>query len=238
MRRGALTNFIAIALVASSAVAFTRFDPSNYLPGVIHHLEQARVSAEAGQTSLAMAHSEVILHERGLGVYIDLTEAPADIQDACRNAASRAIQYWNETVGEGSLYEVDSPDLAKIRIQFAKEVTLRGSQVGGYCSQSRGVTLSGDGEEATPEYSATILARFQLPRGPVLNEDCLQNIVAHEIGHVYGLRDCMEPDHLMSPLNPSRPKFDLHPDELEALQQLRLMVFGIQRTAQAKVKDN
>ncbi len=185
-----------------------------------------------------MAHSEVILHERGLGVYIDLSEAPVEIHEVCRNAARRAIQYWNETIGEDSIYEVEVPESARIRVLFAKEVTLRGSQVGGYCSQSRGVTLSGDGEEATPEYSAIILARFQLPRGPVLNEDCLQNIVAHEIGHVYGLRDCTEPDHLMSPLNPTRPKFDLHPDELEALQQLRLTVFGIQRTAQAKVNEN
>lgn len=238
MRRGALTNLIAIALVGSSAVAFTRFDQSNYLPGVLHHLEQARVSAEAGHSSLALAHSEVILHERGLGVYIDLAETPPDIREACLSAARRALQYWNFTIGEGALVEVDTPDLAKIRIQFAREVTLRGSQVGGYCSQSRGVTLSGDGEEATPEYSATILARFQLPRGPALNEDCLQNIVAHELGHVYGLRDCVEPDHLMSPLNPSRPKLDLHPDELEALHQLRLMVFGIQRSVQSKVKDN
>lgn len=237
MRRGALANFIALALVASSAYAITRLDETKYLPGVIHHLDQAKASLDEGQTSLSLAHSEIILHEQGLSVYVDLSETPDELKVACRNAATRALKYWNDTLGANSLIETDSPEQAKVRISFTKEVELRGRQVGGYCSQSRGITVSGSGE-ATAEYSAAIFARFNLPNGPVLNEDCLVNIVTHELGHVYGLRDCSDPEYLMSPLNPSKPKFELHADELEALRQLRLTVFEIQRSVLAKIKGN
>jgi hypothetical protein len=92
--------------------------------------------------------------------------------------------------------------------------------------------------EATSEYFATIYARFEMPGGRHLNADSLQNIVAHEIGHVYGLNDCTDPGHLMSALNPSRPKFDLHADEMTALRNLRLTTFGIQRTAWVRTRAN
>lgn len=237
MRRGALLHFIALALVASSAYAISRFDESRYLPGVLHHLDKAKTSLEEGQTSLSLAHSEIILHEKSLAVYVDLSQVPEELQATCRNAADRSLKYWNNTLGSASLVEVQGAELAKLRISFSKEVELRGQQVGGYCSQSRGVTVSGEGE-ATPEYSAAIYARFNLPNGPILNEDALTNIVTHELGHVYGLRDTVEPEYLMSPLNPTKPKFELHPYELDALQQLRLTVFELQRSAVARIKDN
>lgn len=237
MRRGALANFIALALVASSAYAISRFDEANYLSGVIHHLDQAKASLEDGQPSLALAHSEIILHEQGLNVYIDLSETPDELKEACRRSATRALRYWNNTIGPDSLVEVQSPEQAKVRISFTREVELRGRQVGGYCSQSRGITVAGSGE-ATPEYSAAIFARFALPNGPILNEDGLTNIVTHEIGHIYGLKDHTNPEYLMSPLNPSKPKLELHADELVALERLRLTVVEIQRAVLAKFKDN
>ncbi len=237
LRRGALAYLFAACMVATSAFAVTRFDAHNYLPGVLYHLERAKASLEAGDVALALAHTEVVVHDKGRTVYIDLGDSNGNLRKACENAASRSLAFWNKTLGYQALTQVATSDKADIHITFSREVVLRGHQVGGSCSQSRSVNLGHNGVP-TPSYSANIKARYQLPNGSTLNEDCLFNIVAHEIGHVYGLNDCTEPGHLMSPLDPRKPKFDLHDDELEALSTLRETVFEIQRSALAKSNGN
>jgi predicted Zn-dependent protease len=214
---------------------FARADleQAHYLRGVMHHLERAKQTLESGQLSAAMAHSRMVLHDQGLRVHIDFSEVP----EGQKNDCERSIQYWNDTLGSGSLNLVDTAQAAEVQIVFNREVKLEGVQVGGYCSQTRSITVTSSGD-ATANYSATIQARYQLPGGKSLNEDCLTNIVTHEIGHVYGLNDCTDRGHLMSALNPSKPKSELDGDEMEALKQLRLTAFGIQRQIQAKSKGN
>lgn len=210
---------------------------SSYLPGALHQLEQAKQAMEEGNVAMAQAYARLVLHDQGLKVFIDLSEAPASLRSEAESASMEAIDYWNATVGASSLSLVQSANEAQVQIVFRREVILRGVQVGGYCSQSRSVTANGPGE-ATSEYFATIFARYEMPGGRRLSALSLKNIVAHEIGHVYGLNDCADRDHLMSALDPSKPKFDLHADEMTALRNLRLTTFGIQRAALTRVRLN
>jgi len=234
---GTPTKIALATLMVFPTYARADLEQAHYLRVVLHHLEQAKVTLESGQLSAAMAHSRMVLHDQGLRVYVDFSEVPEAQKNDCQNAAARAIQYWNSTLGSGSLNVVDNAGAAEVRIVFYREVKLEGVQVGGYCTQSRSITMTSAGD-ATPNYSATIQARYQLPGGKNLNEDCLTNIVTHELGHVYGLNDCTDRGHLMSALNPSKPRSDLDGDEMEALKQLRLTVFEIQRQIQAKSKGN
>lgn len=227
---------LAGALIWPASVGATLRE-QNYLPSVLQHVEKARMAAESGQGSVALAHARMVLHDQGLGVYIDLSETPSQLQDSCRTAAEKAVQFWDQTLGGDSLTIVDTPSAAQVRILFQREVSLRGTQVGGYCAQSRSVTVSGTGEADT-SYNATIYARYQLPNGTMLNDACLLNVVTHEFGHVYGLSDCADSSRLMSALNPSKPKFELHADELEALRALRLRTFQIQRSIVSAIKGN
>jgi predicted Zn-dependent protease len=230
----------AVVLAASvwgSPPPAIELETSRYLPGALYQLEQAKVAAEEGNVAVAQAYTRLVLHDQGLKVFVDLNEAPSSLQEEAKAAAREAVDYWNETIGEGALTLVESEPEAQVRIVYRREVTLRGIQVGGYCSQSRGVAINASGE-ASSEYFATIFARYELPGGKRLNGASLKNIVAHEIGHIYGLNDCTEPDHLMSALNPAKPKFDLHADEMTALRNLRLTSFGIQRSALMRSREN
>jgi hypothetical protein len=224
------------ALIWPASVGATLRE-QNYLPSVLQHVERARVAAESGQNSIAMAHARMVLHDQGLRVYIDLSKTPDQLQGSCRTAAEKAVQFWNQTLGSQALTVVDTPSSAQVRILFQRDVTLKGTQVGGYCAQNRTVTINGTGEAETT-YNATIYARYQLPNGTTLNDACLLNVVTHEFGHVYGLSDCADSSRMMGALNPSKPKFELHADEVEALRELRLTTFRIQRSASTEPKGN
>ncbi|MBC8064920.1 MAG: hypothetical protein H7Y17_08830 [Chlorobia bacterium] len=237
LRWGALARLTVAAIAICPSFASADLDEHNYLPSVLNHLQKAKSALESGQDGLAVAHSRMILHDQGIRVFIDLSETPSSLQESCRKAALKAVETWNETLGAGSLNLVDTAGAAEARIVFSKEVLLRGVQVGGYCAQSRSVSFSTNGS-AVGTYSATIYSRYQLPSGQLLSDDCLVNVVTHEIGHMYGLNDCADSSHLMGALNPSKPKTDLQADELEALRQLRLMAFEIQRTIDARSKGN
>lgn len=220
-------------MVGSPAGQPYRLNEADYLPGVNHHAERARTAMDQGQWEVASAHTELLLHSQGLRVFVDTSQMPVSLTEIGKAASARAVEYWNGVVGPKSLTLVDTPAAADLTIQFNKEIVLRGIQVGGYASQSRSVTVGGDGS-ASPDYQATIYARYQLPNGNLLNEAAMLNVVAHEIGHIYGLNDSTEGSHLMSPLNPNRTKLELHPDELEALKNLRLTLFEMQRDIAAK----
>jgi predicted Zn-dependent protease len=236
-----LAGVVAKAFLLASSVWGTaptvELDASSYLPGAMHQLEQARIAMDEGNLAMAQAYARLVMHDQGLKVFVDLSEAPESLVEDASRAAQGAIEYWNSTIGGGSLTVVETAAEAQVKIVYRREVILRGVQVGGYCSQSRSVTANGTGE-ATSEYYATIFARYDMPGGRRLSAASLQNIVAHEIGHVYGLNDCTEPGHLMSALDPSNPKFDLHADEMTALRNLRLTTFGIQRAAWARAREN
>ena len=228
-----ITLLCTVVLAAGTTLARNRFDSSAYLPGAMHHLDQSRIQFESGNLGESVAHSRLILHDQGLKVFVE-HEVASKSQE---KSAERAIAFWNEVLGSGSLERTDRAESADVTIVYQAEVNIGGTPVGGYCSQSRFVGR-GESGEAKPEYRATIVARTRMPNGQELNEDCLVNIVAHEIGHVYGLNDCTDPGHLMSALNPSRPKFSLQSDELEALQRFRLTAFEILRSAEAEAKGN
>lgn len=237
LRWGAPARLIIAAIAVWPSFASADLDEHKYLPSVLAHLQKAKSAVESGQDGLAIVHSRMILHDQGIRVFIDLSETPLLLQEPCRKAALRAVESWNETLGAGSLNLVDTAEAAEARIVFSREVVLRGVQVGGYCAQSRAITFNVS-EGATGSYSATIYSRYQLPNGQLLSEESLVNVVTHEIGHMYGLNDCADSGHLMGALNPSKPKTDLQADELEALRQLRLMAFEIQRTIDARSKGN
>jgi len=235
--RNRLAYSLIACLASVPALANPILNESDYLSDVLQHLDRAKMALESGQTSLALAHTRIVLHDQGLNIYFDLSNVAESQKEDCLKAASESVRYWNSVLGEGSLRTVQNESDAQVRIDFREEVVLQNVQVGGYCSQSRAVTSSPEGE-AIDEYRATILARTKWPGGRNLSGDYLRNIVTHEMGHLYGLSDCAEPGHLMSPLNPTKTKFDLHPEELEALKQLRLTAFETQRSIQAKSKGN
>lgn len=237
MLAGVIAKAVFLASSAWGSAPVAELNTSRYLPGAMYQLEQARQAMEEGNVAMAQAYTRLVLHDQGLKVYVDLSEAPESLKEDAAVAAHEAIDYWNSTVGSSSLTLVESAQEAQVQIVYRREVILRGIQVGGYCSQTRSVTANGSGE-ATSEYYATIFARYELPGGRRLNGASLKNIVAHEIGHIYGLNDCVEPGHLMSALDPSKPKFDLHADEMTALRQLRLTTFGIQRAAWMRSREN
>ena len=212
-------------------------EEKDYLPDVLQHLDQARLALESGQTSIALAHTRIVLHDQGLNVYFDTSSAPSQIAGDCRTAGEEAVKYWNEALGEGSLKIVDNASEAQVTVQFTPEVLLKGVQVGGFCSQSRSVT-SGTTGEAVADYEAVIHARTNWPGGRALSRDYLRNIVTHEVGHIYGLNDCADANHMMGPLSATKTKFELHPDEFEALRRLRLTAFETQRNILAKAKGS
>jgi hypothetical protein len=225
----AVTHLLAASLASSAPTNRAILEDSRYLPGTLYHYAQAQEMLEAGQVGMAAAHSRLVLHDQGLKVFVDFSRTPEGLRSTGQRTVEKAVDYWNQTLGSQALQLVETPSDAQVTVMFASDVVLQGVRVGGYCSQSRGVTIGASGEPAA-QYSATILARFQLPGGRRLSDDCLLNVVTHEFGHVFGLNDCTEPGHLMSPLNLSRPRTDLHPDELEALGALRLTTLAMQRS--------
>jgi len=218
-------------MAGASSLAGSKFDSAAYLPGALYHLEQSKALMEAGDYQMSTAHSRMVLHDQGLQVFVS-----DDDNKMYRKAAEKAVSFWNETLGEGALVITENRDEAKVSIIFEREVTLNGTPVGGYCAQSRSIGYDDQGQP-TPLYRATIMTRTMVGRHK-LNEACLVNIIAHEIGHVYGLNDCTDQGHLMSALNLRRPKFELDDDELEALQQFRLTAFEILRSTEAAPKQN
>jgi predicted Zn-dependent protease len=234
---GAIPKIVFAVIAFSSPVPRANLQAENYLRGAVHHLERAQETLESGQFELASAHATLVLHDQGLRVHVDFSQATGIQQSEAKAAVETSIRYWNSTLGFSSLTQVEDPAQADVRVVFQREVVLRGVQVGGYCSQSRSVSYDTAGNAAS-QYSATIFARLALPGGKALDENCLTNIVAHEFGHVYGLSDNAKGGHLMSPLSPSSPRFDLEPDELEALRALRLTAFEIRHAVMARAKAN
>lgn len=226
----AVTQLLVASFSSSAPASRAILEDSRYLPGILYHYAQAQEMLEAGQVGMAAAHSRLVLHDQGLKVYVDFSRTPESLRDTGQRTVEKAVDYWNSTLGTQTLQLVETPSDAQVTVVFASDVVLQGVRVGGYCSQSRGVTIGASGEPSA-QYSATILARFQLPGGRRLNDECLLNVVTHEFGHVFGLNDCTEPGHLMSPLNLSRPRTELHPDEIEALGALRLTTLALQRSA-------
>jgi len=235
LHRRALFVLVACAGVLP-AVAFRSFDRRVYLPEVLDHIERAR-SLDASQAELASAHAKVILHDEGLKVFVDYSQVPSGQLADCQSAVNDAIQYWNGVVGPNALTVQDSAAGSDVRLDFRPDVRLNGIQVGGYCSQSWGVSSSGT-DGASHSYNASISARLAWPGGRAMSRDYLRNIVTHEFGHVYGLNDSPDAGRLMSPLSATKPRFDLDTDEAEALKEIRLTAFSLERDTEARAKRN
>jgi hypothetical protein len=236
MRWGALAPLLIIALTATTTSARKNFDYQLYLPGTVSQLDKSRQAFDEGNLDLALAHSKLVLHDEPMQVFVDYGMAGNRDRNRMSKAVDKALKFWNDTLGFEALTRTEDSYAARVQVVFTPEVDFQGVPVGGYCSQSRGITPESNGQYR-PDYSATIYARTKYG-GRSFNEDCLVNIVAHEIGHIYGLSDCADPGHLMSGLNPSRPKFELQADELEALQSLRLTALEIQRSIESREKGN
>jgi hypothetical protein len=177
-------------------------------------------SLRQGNYNKAIAYTGLILIEGEIKYSIDLSLIPDGDRARATESTNRAIQIWEESLGNEIKFIPVDRSKAQLRIQFKEQVRTRGNEIAGYAVWQRNVHDWGNGIYRA-SLSGDIDLRTKTPTGRDMSTDAMTHAAAHEIGHLLGLWDSPTFGDIMGPLHLKQPITKLSSNELNALRDAR-----------------
>lgn len=170
-----------------------------------------------GHKAAAMAVLEsLLLGTAKIGV---APGANATENAALTDAASRAVAVWGNALADSPFAMARPQEKANVTVQLVDDLGNGGDTQGKVVARRDFYVGNGHGFHLTAHVyvKRTVLGRR-------LTEDELTGVVAHELGHLLGLDDDLEPRGLMGPFVPGRPRLEPVRTEVESVQHYRQTV--------------
>jgi predicted Zn-dependent protease len=230
---------LKLILSALVLVTTTGLQASGYraqiLPDMMQHLDCARTCLHKGEFEVARAHTDIILLNRDLKVFVDTGYADRENAALCEQALDGAITMWENALGgEVHFLSVREEKEADIVVRFESNVlSSRGQEVGGNVNWTRSIVT--DGLETRGVVKATIKVRTYCPGRDRMTLEQMRHVACHELGHVLGLGDSPRVGDIMGPLDLRRPATVISIDEVQALREVRDTASDLRREATNKV---
>jgi len=166
----------------------------------------AQARLRANDMNGARQFADMVLQSRGIRVAAAWEGVDEEAKPRCLAALRDAVAAWKRQLPELTIEVVQDPAKANWTIQFQPSVQCRGVQVAG-------ITKWRSMSEGTIEIR-TVLGR-PYPQAHM----CAT--ITHELGHVLGLADHDDTDHLMGPISLAKRPAALGQHELNPLRALR-----------------
>jgi predicted Zn-dependent protease len=225
----------AVLLLASVAGIGAAGYRAQVLPDMNQHIDCAKASVAKGEYDLARAHTDIVLLNHDVKVYVDASRCDRDTQALCQEAVEGATGMWKSALkDEVNFVIAERESEADIVVKFEASVySNSGQAVGGTVSWTRSVVS--DTGEIRGVVKAQIKVRTYSPNGSRMTLEQMRHVSCHELGHVLGLGDSPRIGDIMGPLDLQHPATQLGTEEVQALTQIRETAAGLRREATEKV---
>ncbi|MDQ2986714.1 MAG: hypothetical protein M3R13_08315 [Armatimonadota bacterium] len=168
----------------------------------------------------AMAMLELLLVPMGTEVRIDLSAAPDSLQPRFAQGIQRGFDLWEAALGDDFPFRVrfDGGGDPSVELRLVDKIDDEYHQMGELFVTRR---VSWSKRSHHGELTGTLkISRFSRP-GRHLTSDEVTHIVAHELGHAFGLGDCDSVREIMGPVLIGRPFARLTSDEVRRVKATR-----------------
>lgn len=181
-----------------------------------------KFSADLDRAEAALAAGDAAQAEALAGLVrmpVIRCELPAGATWEQKEAARRGFAMWTGALDGAVEFQLAEPAQGDVRLVFSPQVWHAGQDVAGKAVWSRTAQKWAMGSWSSL-LSATLHIRTEIQGRPrSVNE--MAATVAHELGHLMGLADSDNMDHLMGPALEGQAASGPSPEEAEALKSLQ-----------------
>lgn len=209
-----VTAITAAAVLISGAKLPTGSDPS-----FESYFTQA-LSFSTPEPHRAMAMLELLLVPIGTEVSVDLSGAPEAMKGRFAQGIQRGFGLWEDALGDDFPFKLrlNAGGDPSVELRLVDRIDDDYHQMGELYVTRR---VSWSKRSHHGELTGTLkISRFSRP-GRHLTSDEVTHIVAHELGHAFGLGDCESVREIMGPVLIGRPFARLTADEVSRVKIIR-----------------
>lgn len=218
-------------LTAAAALAFSAKLPAGSDPSFETYFTQA-LSYSAAEPHRAMAMFELLLVPERTQISVDLSDLPEEVRGRFKLGFERAFSLWDRALGDDFPFDLRFGERrgATLEARVVDRIDGDYHQMG-ELFVTRRVSWSKRSHRA--ELTGTMkISRFSRP-GRLLTVDEVTHIVAHELGHAFGLGDAEGVHEIMGPVLIGRPFARLTADEVRRVRAIRESIREEYRETQA-----
>lgn len=169
----------------------------------------------------ALAKLESLIMVDAVPIAIDKANLPADAQ-GYEDSVSKGISIWRDALPDCPYRMVkDAAEHPAVLIKFVKSIANHGGDLQGMITAQH--EFRWNGTQHSNKLNCTVFVVYKID-GRNLSHNEVSEVVAHELGHLLGLTDFMQPVGLMGPFIPGQPRLQPSPDEIKAVNSFRKTV--------------
>jgi len=175
---------------------------------------------------------ELLLVPERTKIFVDLTGHPEELHARFKQGFERGFGLWERALREDFPFELSFGDRegATIEARIVDQIDSDYGQMGELFVTRR---VSWSKRTHRAELTGTMkISRYSRP-GRLLTEDEVTHIVAHELGHAFGLGDAEGVREVMGPVLIGRPFARITAGEVRRVKMIRDSIREVYRSAQA-----
>jgi hypothetical protein len=194
--------------------------PAALDPHIMDYYAKAVAAVEA-EPHKTLAMLELLLVPDATPIQVDFTGVPANVRPAFKAGIERGVALWQAALGSDMPFALKGPpsETGAVVIRFVDVIPTADPHTKGQLRMTRRIQwgrsvhyVELDGEIRISKWAS---------EGRYFSADEIAHIVAHELGHTFGLDDVPERDRIMGPVLIGNPYARLNPLEVEAVQKFR-----------------
>ncbi|MGI8924357.1 MAG: matrixin family metalloprotease [Fimbriimonadales bacterium] len=208
-----------VLLIGSPSEPMPRYADASFLD----YYAQA-VASEKTEPRKALAMLELMLIPQDSAVAPDYSAVPEHLRSNYAAAVDRALGLWGDALGEDFPMYLASQSWGEsaFTLKFVDHIAGGPNDQKGEIFVKRKVRWGRDFHFGEVTGSLTVV-KFGI-RNEFMSGKEVQHVVAHELGHAFGLADCDDLNRIMGPVVLGNPFARLHPDEVAKVRSIRAAI--------------